>query len=163
LKLHCEPTDAGAIIQHIVDSNAPLSWRSSKIEVVDELPPDLPLVQADAQRLEQSLRNLLHNALRHTSPGGIIALTAQAEEEMLALHVKDTGEGIDAADLPHIWERFYQTKETRHKGGGTGLGLALVKEWIEGMEGHVSVESVRGEGSCFTLRLPIAGDKHISR
>jgi signal transduction histidine kinase len=156
LQLCCEPTDVGTIIRQIVDGSAPLSWRSSKIEVVAEIPPELPLVQADTQRLEQSLRNLLHNALRHTAPGGIIALTAEVDEDTLMLHVKDTGEGIDAADLPHIWERFYQTEGTRQKGGGTGLGLALVKEWIEGMKGSVAVESVRDEGSCFTLRLPLA-------
>lgn len=156
LQLCCEPTDAGAIIRQIVDGSAPLSWRSSKIEVVAEIPPELPLVQADVQRLEQSLRNLLHNALRHTAPGGIIVFTAEADEDMLMLHVKDTGEGIEATDLPHIWERFYQTEGTRRKGGGTGLGLALVKEWIEGMKGSVAVESVRDEGSCFTLRLPLA-------
>jgi signal transduction histidine kinase len=156
LKLHREPTNVGAIIRQIVDGSAPLSWRSSKIEVVAEIPPNLPLVQADIQRLEQSLRNLLHNALRHTAPGGIIALAAETMGDMLAIHVKDTGEGIDTADLPHIWERFYQIEGTRHKSGGTGLGLALVKEWIEGMGGCVTVESVRGEGSCFTLHLPLA-------
>lgn len=156
LQIHCEPTDAGAIIQHILDSSAPLAWRSSKIEVAAEIPAYLPPVYADAQRLEQTLRNLLHNALRHTAPGGIIAFTAEVEEEMLVIHVKDTGEGINAADLPHIWERFYQTERTRRKGTGTGLGLALVKEWIEGMGGCVTVESTLGEGSCFTLRLLLA-------
>jgi signal transduction histidine kinase len=156
LELHCEQTDAGEIIRRIVDGNAPLAWRSSKITVVAELPADLPLIHADTQRLEQTLRNLLHNALRHTTPGGIVALAAEAEETTLVMQVKDTGEGINADDLPHIWERFYQTEQTRRKGAGTGLGLALVKEWIEGMGGCVTVESVRGQGSCFTLRLPLA-------
>jgi signal transduction histidine kinase len=155
LELHCEPTNACEVIQRIVDGTAPLAWRSSKIEVVAALPSDLPLVHADGQRLEQSLRNLLHNALRHTAPGGIIALVAEEDATTLTIHVKDTGEGIDAADLPHIWERFYQTEQTKRKGGGTGLGLSLVKEWIEGMGGNVMVESTREQGSCFTLRLPL--------
>lgn len=162
LELHCQPTDAGEIIQRIVDSTASLAWRSGKIEVVATLPPELPLVHADVQRLEQSLRNLLHNALRHTAPGGIIALAAENDTTMLTIHVKDTGEGIDAADLPHIWERFYQTEQTKNQGGGTGLGLSLVKEWIEGMGGNVMVESTRGEGSCFTLRLPLTKSVLIS-
>jgi signal transduction histidine kinase len=69
--------------------------------------------------------------------------------------VKDTGEGIAPDDLPHIWERFYRGESTRTRmGSGTGLGLALVKEWTEAMGGTVAVESVPGEGSCFTLRLP---------
>ncbi len=69
--------------------------------------------------------------------------------------VKDTGEGISPKDLPHIWERFYQTERSRTRiDGGAGPGLALVKEWIEEMGGTVSVESAIGEGSCFTLHLP---------
>ncbi len=155
LELHCEPTDAGEIIQRIVDGTAPLAWRSSKIEVVAAIPTNLPLVHADVQRLEQSIRNLLHNALRHTAPGGIIALAAEDDASTLTIHVKDTGEGIDPADLPHIWERFYQTEQTKQKGGGTGLGLSLVKEWVEGMSGTVMVESTQGQGSCFTLCLPL--------
>jgi two-component system sensor histidine kinase BaeS len=75
----------------------------------------------------------------------------------VVIHVKDTGEGIAPGDLPHIWERFYQAEgSSTRMGDGTGLGLALVKEWIEAMGGTVAVESVLGEGSCFTLRLPRA-------
>jgi signal transduction histidine kinase len=75
------------------------------------------------------------------------------ENDIVAFQVRDTGEGIAADDLPHIWKRFYQSKSSR-MGGGTGLGLALVKEWTEAMGGTVSVESVLGEGSCFTVRFP---------
>jgi len=75
--------------------------------------------------------------------------------EFIVLQLKDTGEGIPAEDLPHIWERFYQTESTRTRlDGGTGLGLALVKEWIEVMGGAVEARSIVGEGSCFTIRLP---------
>jgi signal transduction histidine kinase len=70
--------------------------------------------------------------------------------------VKDTGEGIAPIDIAHIWERFYRSESTRsNMGSGTGLGLALVKEWTEAMGGSVAVESTVGEGSCFTLRLPL--------
>jgi signal transduction histidine kinase len=69
--------------------------------------------------------------------------------------VKDTGEGISPMDLQYIWERFDQTERSQNrKDGGAGLGLALVKEWIEEMGGTVSVESAVGEGSCFMLHLP---------
>jgi signal transduction histidine kinase len=155
LILQKEPTDVGKLVRHVVDTRAPLAWRSSRIEIVAEVPSKLPLVLADARRLEQALQNLLHNGLRHTSPGGIVAVVVQATATTVSIHVKDTGEGIAPADLPHIWQRFYQTDSARTRGGGTGLGLALVKEWIEGMGGTVSVSSHLGEGSCFTLCLPL--------
>ena len=153
LTLRCEPTDVGILVRRIVETAAPLVWQVSKIEVVAEVPCGLPSVLVDANRLEQVLQNLLHNAVRHTSPGGIVAVVVMAEPEVVLLRVKDTGEGIAPGDLPHIWERFYQTESARI-GSGTGLGLALVKEWVEAMGGTVSAESVLGEGSCFSICLP---------
>ncbi len=153
LELECVPTDVGEIVQRLVSSSAPLAWRSSKIELVADIPDCLPSVLVDAKRLEQILYNLLHNGVRHTSPGGIVAVMVLVEDNSIALQVRDTGEGIAAEDLPYIWKRFYQSKSS-HMGGGTGLGLALVKEWTEAMGGTVAVESTPGEGSCFTVRLP---------
>ncbi len=137
LALQCEPADIGKIVRRVVESMAPLAWRTSKIEMVAEVPPELPLAAVDANRLEQALQNLLHNAVRHTAPGGIIAVAAVTEPETLVLQVKDTGEGIAPEDLPRIWERFYQAGSTPTR-TGTGLGLALVKEWIEAMGGSVA-------------------------
>lgn len=153
LTLRCEPTDVGILVRRIVETAAPLVWQASKIEVVADVPCELPSLLVDANRLEQVLQNLLHNAVRHTSPGGIVAVVVMAEPEVVVLQVKDTGEGIAPGDLPHIWERFYQTENAR-MGSGTGLGLALVKEWVEAMGGTVFAESVLGEGSCFSIRLP---------
>jgi len=151
LPLHCEAVDGP---QLVVEGTAPLAWRASKIEIVADIEELTATIYADPQRLEQSLRNLLHNALRHTSPGGIIALSLSQSEQYICFSVKDTGEGIAPEDLPHIWNRFYQAKNSpNRKRGGTGLGLALVKQWIEGMGGAVSVESTSGQGSCFNLYL----------
>ncbi|QBD82264.1 HAMP domain-containing sensor histidine kinase [Ktedonosporobacter rubrisoli] len=156
LALQCKLIDVGDIIRHIVETTAPTIWQSSKITLAAEIPATLPVVLGDPIRLEQVLQNLVRNALRHTTPGGIIALVVEAEPDTILLHVKDTGEGIAPKDLPRIWERFYQTETTRTRmDGGAGLGLALVKEWVELMQGSVSVESVLGEGSCFTISLPI--------
>lgn len=156
LTLQCEPTDVRILVQRIVETVAPLVWRTSRIEVVADVPCELSPVLVDGNRLEQVSQNLLHNAVRHTSPGGIIAVVVTAEPEAVVLQVKDTGEGIAPEDLPHIWERFYQTESARARmGSGTGLGLALVKEWVEAMGGTVAVESVVGEGSCFSIRLPL--------
>ena len=86
-------------------------------------------------------------------------MTLAEETGAITLQVKDTGEGIAAEDLPHIWERFYQAEDISvQMNGGAGLGLALVKEWIEEMGGTVAVESKVGEGSCFRIRLPMVDD-----
>jgi signal transduction histidine kinase len=154
LTLRCEPTNVGQLIQRIAETGAPPAWRTSRIAIVADVPCELPPVLVDASRLEQVLWNLLHNAVRHTAPGGIVAVVAAVEPEAVVIHVKDTGEGIAPADLPYIWQRFYQTESSRTRtGGGTGLGLALVKELTEAMGGTVEAESVPGEGSCFTVRL----------
>ncbi|MDQ2717580.1 MAG: HAMP domain-containing histidine kinase [Chloroflexota bacterium] len=155
LTLRCVPTDVGELVRRVVAVRAPLAWRASKIEVSADTPPAGPCALVDPERLEQVLQNLLHNGVRHTSPGGIVAVAVTSEPGAVVLHVRDTGEGIAPGDVPHIWERFYQANNARaHIGGGSGLGLSLVKEWIEAMQGSVAVESVPGEGSCFTLRLP---------
>ncbi len=157
LTLRCEPTDVGTLVKRIVETRAPLAWRASRIEVVADVPCDLLPALVDASRLEQVLQNLLHNAVRHTPPGGIVAVTATTGPDSIALQVKDTGEGIAPLDLPRIWERFYQANSERTPTtSGAGLGLALVKELIEGMGGSVSVDSILGEGSCFTIHLPRA-------
>ena len=157
LTLRCEPTDVAMLVKRIVETRAPLAWHASRIEVVADVPCDLPPALVDASRLEQVLQNLLHNAVRHTPPGGIVAVTATTGPDSIALQVKDTGEGIAPLDLPRIWERFYQANSERTPTtSGAGLGLALVKELIEGMGGSVSVDSVPGEGSCFTIHLPRA-------
>src|SRR6266699_486553 len=157
LTLRCEPTGVAMLVKRIVETRAPLAWHASRIEVVADVPCDLPPALVDASRLEQVLQNLLHNAVRHTPPGGIVAVTATTGPDSIALQVKDTGEGIAPLDLPRIWERFYQANSERTPTtSGAGLGLALVKELIEGMGGSVSVDSVPGEGSCFTIHLPRA-------
>jgi signal transduction histidine kinase len=156
LTLRCEPADVGMLVKRIVETRAPLAWRASRIEVVADVPCDVPPALVDASRLEQVLQNLLHNALRHTPPGGIVAVALVAGADSIALQVKDTGEGIAPVDLPRIWERFYQAKNEHTSTSSAGLGLSLVKELIEGMGGSVAVDSIIGEGSCFTIRLPRA-------
>jgi signal transduction histidine kinase len=119
--------------------------------VLAELPSALPLAYFDGGRLEQVLSNLVQNAIRHTPPGGLVIVSAAAEPEYLRLEVRDTGEGIAAHDLPHIWQRFYRAAEGAS--GGAGLGLALVKELTEAMDGNVEVASTPGKGSVFLIRL----------
>jgi signal transduction histidine kinase len=156
LELHAAPTDALAAARRVTEAMAPLAWRSSRVALVADGPDGLPFALVDPARLEQVLRNLLHNAVRHTGPGGIVAVRAEAEAEAVVLRVKDTGEGIAAEELPHIFERFYRGENRRARSSGAGLGLALAKELTEAMGGSIGAESVPGEGSCFMLRLPLA-------
>jgi signal transduction histidine kinase len=150
LALVCQPIDLGPLIGRVIETTAPLAWRSGRVQVSAEVPADLPRVTIDAARFEQVLRNLLHNAIRHTPPGGIVVTIGRAEADAVVIEVRDTGEGIAPDDLPHVWERFYRAGD---HGGGVGLGLAIVKELVEAMGGSVSVESKLGEGSCFAVRL----------
>jgi signal transduction histidine kinase len=155
LTMACQPTDVVPVVQRIVDAMAPLAWSSGRVEVVAELPAELPQACVDESRLEQILANLVRNGVRHTGPGGIVAVIASAAEYEVCVEVRDTGEGIPAEELPHIWERFYRGENARTDDvRGAGLGLALVKELAEAMGGRVEVNSAVGEGSRFVVRLP---------
>ena len=97
------------------------------------------------------LSNLIENALRSTPSGGSVTVAAHGG----ALTVADTGPGLAADELPHAFERFFlYSRYARHRAVGTGLGLAIVKELTEAMDGSISVKSVQGKGTVFTVRLP---------
>ena len=108
-------------------------------------------IVADHEKLSHLYRNLLSNALKYTPAGGAVTTTLTAEGDSYVISVRDTGKGINARDLPNVFERFYQA---RGASGGTGIGLAIVKAFTELHHGEVSVESEEGRGTCFTVRLP---------
>jgi two-component system OmpR family sensor kinase/two-component system sensor histidine kinase BaeS len=112
-------------------------------------------VRADYGRLEQVLGNLLANALRHTPVGGSVTLAAAAAADGVQIRVADTGEGIAAADLPFVFDRFWRSDRARtHTGGaGSGLGLAIARQLVQAHGGAISVESAPGQGTTFTIRL----------
>ncbi|MEL6309245.1 MAG: HAMP domain-containing sensor histidine kinase, partial [Chloroflexota bacterium] len=131
------------------------AWQSKKVDVVLAYQPQIPLVIVDAKRVEQIIMNLLRNAVRHTSPGGLIRVSVASDTKWVCVAVHDTGEGIASDDLPHIWDRFYRSAENRaNDSTGSGLGLALVQEMVTAMLGDVSVQSEVGRGSCFMVKLP---------
>lgn len=125
------------------------------VEVVEE---GDALAWADLQMTEQILTNLVDNALKYTENDGKIILTVGGEDaKRVSLAVRDNGVGIPAKDLDRIFERFYRVDRARSRAlGGTGLGLSIVKHLAQGMDGELTVESILGEGSTFTLRLPRA-------
>lgn len=160
LSLDLQCVDLRAIVTRRVDAIAPLAWQRDRVQVLVEPSEDLPSastrVVVDAGRVEQILVNLLRNALRHTPPGGIVVVSLDATgPDDVALRVCDTGTGIAPEDLPHIWERFYRGAEARDRDAhGAGLGLSLVKELTEAMEGRVGVQNMPGEGTCFHVCFP---------
>ncbi len=149
LDLRLEPTDVGQLIQRQVETYAPLAWQQRRVEVLAEAPSSGPTAIVDAQRLGQILSNLLANAIRHTPPGGLVAAGVSTDGVFVCVEVRDTGEGIPPETLARIWERFYRGKE-----GGSGLGLALVKELAESMGGRAEASSTPGEGTVFSVRVP---------
>lgn len=120
------------------------------------LPKKLPSVNIDAQRISQVLRNLLDNAIAHTVSGDGITVSAVRKDEWVEVSVSDTGEGIPAADLPYIFERFYRVDKSRSRAtGGSGLGLTIVKRLVEAHGGTIGVMSELGKGSRFMFTLPV--------
>ena len=118
-------------------------------------PSTLPTVFADPDRFTQILVNLVNNAITY-SPQGIVTLSAWENAAMLWIAVIDTGIGIAAKDLPHIFERFWRTDQSRAlKIGSTGIGLAIAKRLVELQGGHIEVESELGKGSCFRFSIPL--------
>jgi len=128
--------------------------KEKNLAVEVRAPADLPALKADPYQIEQMFINLIDNAVKYTERGGIkIGLKAGPEE--FTIDVEDTGPGIGAEHLPRIFERFYVADKSRsRKLGGTGLGLAIVKHIAQLHGGTVSVESVEGYGTTFTVRLP---------
>jgi two-component system sensor histidine kinase ResE len=139
--------------------------KEREVSLNAELPSDQPLTmkQADEDRLEQVLTNLLDNALRHTPAGKSITISGETQyvsgKEFIQLKVKDEGAGIPPEDVPYIFERFYKADKARKRGNsaGTGLGLAIVKNLIDLHHGKITVDSFSGTGTTFTLLLPVEG------
>jgi signal transduction histidine kinase len=111
--------------------------------------------------VEEVLANFLENAIRFTEGGGVIRIFARPEGDFVRAGVADTGAGITAEHLPHIWDRFYKVDpaRTRTRDAGTGLGLAIVKQLVERLGGEVAVQSKPGQGSVFSLTLVAAADE----
>ncbi|MDQ6675285.1 MAG: HAMP domain-containing histidine kinase, partial [Chloroflexota bacterium] len=123
LSVRAEPTNVSVVVQHLVDTQAPLAWHQRRVQLLAEPGQDVPAARADAERLEQIVSNLVNNAIRHTPPGGLVAAVVAAEPDRVRIEVRDTGEGIPADELPLVFERFYRGNGSDGR-AGAGLGLA---------------------------------------
>ncbi|MFE0485188.1 sensor histidine kinase, partial [Streptomyces tendae] len=112
-------------------------------------------VIADPVRIRQMIGNLVSNAVRYTPAGGSVTLRAHVDLDTVVIDVADTGTGISADELPHIFDRFWRAEKSRSRqSGGSGLGLAIVRRLAEAHQGTVTAASTPNVGSTFTLRLP---------
>ncbi len=129
--------------------------RNKGIHLATQIAPDLPVIAGDGDRLSQVFQNLIDNSLKHTQLGGIVTLRAEQKDNGVLVTVHDTGEGIPAADLPRIFERFYQVDKSRQRRDGAGLGLQICYQIIQAHGGRIWVESEEGQWTKFSVWLPL--------
>jgi heavy metal sensor kinase len=149
-----EALGLGELVRNVVSAMQPLAAQR-EVELTENVGAPA-MVEGDQTRLSQLLLNLLDNGLRYTSPGGSVSVSLAEDGRWAVLRVADTGVGIAAEHLPHVFERFYRTDAARARAdGGAGLGLAIC-EWIaEAHGGQITVDSALGRGTAFTVRLPL--------
>jgi two-component system phosphate regulon sensor histidine kinase PhoR len=130
--------------------------REKNITLNEEIPPQLPEMEVDAERFRQVVINLLSNAIKFSEPGSSVMVKAEKHEGELLFQVADHGVGMSEEAMEHLFERFYRV-EGKLARGGTGLGLYIAKQIIEAHGGRIWVESKIGEGSTFSFTLPFNG------
>lgn len=155
LSLHRAPVQVESVLEGLLANLEPVA-AAKDIELAAEMPSDLPAISADPDRLRQVFVNLLANALQYTPERGQVQVRAWHEAGRVLVRICDTGPGIPPEDLPHIFDRFYRADKSRSRStGGSGLGLAIVRSLVELHQGQVRVQSKVGEGTCFTVVLPV--------
>ena len=148
-----EPIGVAELLESAMETLRPLV-ESAGIELAEELAPALPRVNADRQRVAQVLSNLIGNSIKATSKGGRITVRARAADEQVEIAVIDTGSGIPADQMSHIFDRFWQSERSSIRTRGAGLGLPIAKGIVEAHGGRLWGESKAGAGSTFFLTLP---------
>jgi len=149
-----DPVDLSTVI-HMTVNVVRAQADAKRITLLVDVPPALPSVLADAQRLHQVMLNLLSNAIKYCREGDQVTVTGRCEDGVLTVSVADTGPGIPADALPNVFERFYRVPGTANRAVGTGLGLAITRQIVEAHGGEISVSSEEGEGATFTFVLPL--------
>lgn len=163
LPINARSLDLTPLLSAVVQKFADQLLAEDSPQMLLDHPLNMPLVLADPERVEQILVNLIGNALRYTPHGSItvqVRLPVKPETDKLWIAVIDTGLGIAAADLPHVFERFWRADRSRDRNsGGTGIGLAICRRLVELQNGSIEVESQVGQGSTFRFSLPITAKK----
>jgi two-component system, OmpR family, sensor histidine kinase BaeS len=157
VRLDRRPTQPGAVVTAAADAVAD-AYEAKDVHLVTEIAAELPELTLDPERMGQVLGNLLDNALRHTPAGGTVTISAARSRKTggVALSISDTGEGIPAEHLAHVFERFYRVDTARDRAhGGSGIGLAIAKALVQAHGGQLTATSPgTGQGSTFRILLP---------
>jgi len=152
----------GDVVSTVLTAVEPLAT-GKQLALNSVLPPDLPLARGDERRIAQVLLNLVGNAIKFTDSGEV-AVLASAANGSFTIAVRDTGPGIPEADQRKIFDEFKQaeTSSSAWKTGGTGLGLSIAKRIVEMHGGKINVESSPGQGSTFSITLPLIVEKQVA-
>ncbi|WP_195571047.1 HAMP domain-containing sensor histidine kinase [Paenibacillus sp. 1001270B_150601_E10] len=164
MQMHWGQVHVNEVVEKVIRKYTVLS-NERDIKVTAECEPELPILErADEDRLEQVMTNLMDNAFRHSQSGEPIVIRTEYtpaqhyEEARVWIHIQDHGQGIPKEDVPYIFERFYKADKARTRGtaSGTGLGLAIVRNIVEAHRGIIKVQSELGEGTIFSIGIPVA-------
>jgi signal transduction histidine kinase len=145
--------DVGQILTHVVEI-LQNEAEEKRVALHYTIPDRALLVYADRNQLERILMNLLANAVKYTPQGGSVTVVAEQKEEKVVISFTDKGYGIPAEEIPYIFDRFRRVEQHKDKASGTGLGLAITKALVEEHGGAITVDSMVGKGSTFTVSLP---------
>jgi signal transduction histidine kinase len=161
LSIRLQPVALDTLVDEVVEWAGPLA-RSGGLELLVDVPGDLPPLVSDAARLRQVVRNLLSNAVKFTRAGGVSLVARPAGADAVEIAIADTGIGIAPEDIPRIFDDFRQVDQSSTREfAGTGVGLSLVRKLLGVLGGSLLVESAPGEGSVFTVRLPLRSPEAV--
>ncbi|MBM2824427.1 MAG: domain S-box protein [Dehalococcoidales bacterium] len=155
LRINPEPMDPTVLLEEIANEMILVGSRNRQ-SVALKIPPSLPMVQADRDRIRQVILNLFNNAFKFTPAGGEITLSAQQDTTNLVVSVSDTGPGLSKAQQEDLFNPYHRVEDDRQRLSGLGLGLVLAKRFVELHGGQIWVRSERGKGSTFSFSLPLA-------
>ena len=156
LSLKMNPIDTIQVLEMVCESLRPEA-ENSELQIVVELPKNLPTVVADQQRFRQVISNLVTNAIKFSPPGGEILVRAEATDKELIVEVVDQGKGIPEDEKERLFDPYFSTDQDRQRFPGLGIGLALAKQIVEAHSGRIWVESKVGVGSKFVIEIPLIG------
>ena len=153
-QVQMEPLRLSEILPGVVSTYQPLAQEKG-VMLAYVVPDDLPLVSCSTAWLKQIVINLLHNSIKFTPKGGQVWVRARQQGDLVQIEFRDSGIGIASADLPRIFNRFYRVRGIPEDANGVGLGLATVQQLLLRCGGSIGVKSKQGEGSIFTVQLPV--------
>jgi len=128
--------------------------QETDVQIRVDVPNDMPLMEADRDKIKQILLNLTSNAIKYNRPNGSVIITGSFSDADLTITIQDTGIGIPEDSIPHLFEKFYRVREHEGKASGTGLGLSICKQIVQGHNGRIEVKSKMGVGTFFNIHLP---------